>query len=144
MPFTIVDDASAQLAAHDLEMRLQQWQVRHLASAEHPSARGPVPHLVDVETPYKPLEAPENAVWPRAVIRPLPLMPGQKHWWAARIWDALGVPAYVDASYGLDVPDGCWVSSNFETLGQAMDWAANEVERRRPKGDPHDPLEPTC
>ncbi|WP_411732163.1 hypothetical protein [Paeniglutamicibacter sp.] len=90
------------------------------------------------------LDAPEGAEWPRATIRPLPLMRGQKGWYAAKIWDAPGVPAYVDASYGLDVPDGVWVSSNFEHLPDAVDWAANEVDRRRPKAFPAEPLESPC
>ncbi len=117
---------------------------RLLSSARHPAARGPQPHLVDVQSPYRRLDAHADAVWPRASIRPLPLMRGQKHWWAAKIWDAPGVPAYVDASYGLIVPDGCWVASNFENLSDAMDWAANEVDRRRPKAHPAKPLESPC
>ncbi|ASN39016.1 hypothetical protein CGQ24_08300 [Arthrobacter sp. 7749] len=103
------------------------------SSAEHPSTRGPVPHLVNVETPYMALEAPADAVWPRATVRPLPLMRGRGIWYAAKIWEAPGVPAYVDASYGIPVADGCWLSSNFEHLADAVDWAANEVDRRRPK-----------
>jgi hypothetical protein len=114
------------------------------SSAQHPSSRGPVAHLVDVETPYQALVPPEDAVWPRATVRPLPLMRGQRNWWAAKIWDAPGVPAYVDPSYKLDVVDGCWVSANFATIEQAMDWANSEIERRRPKADPSNPLEPTC
>lgn len=140
MPFYQVDDALADarplVSGHDMD--------RLLASAWHPSARGMTPQLVEVETPYMALEAPEDAVWPRATIRPLPLMRGKKHWWAAKIWDAPGVPAYVDASYGLVVRDGCWVSSNFEHLADAMDWAANEVDRRRPKAHTADPLESPC
>lgn len=114
------------------------------SSAEHPSARGPMPHMVNVETPYMPLDAPKDAVWPRATIRPLPLTRGRGIWYAAKIWEAPGVPAYVDASYGIPVADGCWLSSNFEHLPDAVDWAANEVERRRPKVSPARPLEQPC
>ena len=141
MPFmTIADEPT--------EARIVPWDpglaARLHSSAWHPSARGPVPHLVDVETPYMPLEAPADAVWPRATIRILPLMRGHGIWYAAKIWEAPGVPAYVDASYGIPVEDGCWVSSNFEHLAAAVDWAAAEVERRRPKADPDGPLESPC
>lgn len=99
---------------------------RHLGSAVHPSA-GRVPLMADVETPYKPLPAQEQAVWPRATIRPITRFPGTAQSWAGKIWIAHGKPAR---------EGGRWITKTSTDLGEVMDWAVVEVQKRRPK----DPL----
>lgn len=103
-------------------------------TARHPLARRR-PVDFDLRSPYRQMEAPKGAVWPRASIRPMPLLQGRR-WWAAQIWDDQGVKALVRSEDGLPIPTGIWLSSNFATLPEAMDWAAAEVEKRRPKGEP--------
>lgn len=104
---------------------------RLMSTAQHPSARKP-PVFEDTRSPYRQLEAPKDAVWPRAGIRPMPLL-GGKRWWAVQVWESPGVKALVRREDGLPIHSGVWVSSNFATLPDAMDWAAEQVEKRRPK-----------
>lgn len=104
---------------------------RLTATAQHPSARKP-PVFEDTRSSYRQMEAPVGAVWPRASIRPMPLLRG-KQWWAVQVWESPGVKALVESEDGFPVPTGLWLSSNFATLPEAVDWAAAQVERRRPK-----------
>lgn len=101
------------------------------SQAKHPASRKP-PEDVDLRSSYRQIEAPKDAEWPRAGIRPMPLLQG-KQWWAVQIWDEQGIKALVRREDGLPIPTGIWLSSNFATLPEAMDWAAAEVEKRRPK-----------
>lgn len=116
MPFTKVDDQPETDAA---------FLARHRSSAAHPSARK-VPQVVNIFQPYYQLPAPAGAVFPRASIRPMHYIDGTGHGWAARIWVAPGVPATKE-------DESRWVSENFRSLPAAVDWAAAEVEQRRPK-----------
>lgn len=101
------------------------------SQAKHPASRKSSEDA-DLRSPYRQMEAPKDAVWPRAGIRPLRLIRGHL-WWAARVWVDQGIGAVVTHADGLPVPTGLWVSANFATLPEAMDWAAAEVEKRRPK-----------
>lgn len=116
MPFTKVDD----------QPRLDpDFLARHLSSAVHPSARK-VPQVVNIFQPYQALPLPAGAAFPRATVRPRYYIDGTDHGWAAKIWVAPGVPATQE-------DESRWVSENFRTLPAAVDWAASEVEQRRPK-----------
>lgn len=130
MPFFQVADAPAAARPWDpgLAARLH-------SSAQHPAARGPAPRVVNLQTPYMALEAPEGAEWPRATLRPTPLLGGPGHGCAAKIWEAPDVPTK---------SNGTWVTKTSRDLGAAMDWAASEVARRRPKDSPGRGLEAPC
>lgn len=129
MPFEVVDDEPMQVRMLDPDElgRLH-------GQAQHPSSRG-ASRLADIHTPYKPLLAPVEASWPRAGIRPIPLLGGPGHSWAVKLWAAQGVPL---------VERSIWVTEIKTDLGEAVDWAAVEVARRRPKPNPANPLESPC
>lgn len=128
MPFTHVDDQVGR-SPDDI------FLARILSSAVHPSARGPVPILVDIETPYKPLPEREKATWPRATIRPIPRFQDAAQSWAGKIWIAHGEPAR---------EGGRWITKRSTDLGEVMDWAVVEVEKRRPKDHSAGPWGAAC
>ena len=79
--------------------------------------------MLDIQTPYQPLEAPKGAVWPRATVRSLPLICRPGNSWAAKIWVAQDVPAK---------KNGRWITKTGLDLAEVMTWAALEVDKRRP------------
>ncbi|MGL3804697.1 hypothetical protein ACSYDW_01230 [Paeniglutamicibacter sp. R2-26] len=103
----------------------------------------PPPDFFDLRSPYRELDARADAVWPRAGIRPMPLLQGRR-WWAVQLWDAPGVKALVRHEDGLLIPTGLWLCANFATLPEAMDWAAAEVDKRRPKAYASGPWGAAC
>lgn len=121
MPFTKVDDQVGLSPDGD-------FLARHLSSAVHPSSQVPLARLLNIQTPYSPMEAPEGAKYPRATVRPLPRINGAAQSYAGKIWDAPGVPAK---------EKGTWVTNSNRDLGLVVDWAWAQVKKRRPK----DPLE---
>lgn len=108
---------------------------RHLSSAAHPSSQVRSSLLLDIQTPYMPLVAPGGAEWPRATIRPLPLIGRAGCSWAAKIWLAQGVPAK---------EKGRWITKTDLDLGLVMDWAVAEVKSRRPKDHSAGPWGSAC
>lgn len=118
MPFTdVANNRSGQPA--------EAFMTRHLGTAAHPSARN-AGVLVDLGSPYRPMETQPDAVYPRASVRPMSVRPGQRDWWAVKIWDGPKDPARKEGG-------GPWITNNLATLAEAMDWAATEVDARRPK-----------
>lgn len=128
MPFYRVDDQPAFSFS-------ETFLARHLSSAVHPSAKGPVPVIVDVETPYKPLVAGGDAVFPRATIRPIPRFQDSAQSWAGKIWVAPDRPAR---------EGGRWITKRSTDLGEVMDWAVVEVRKRRPKDHSSGPWGAPC
>ena len=125
MPFTHVDDQPSAEEA---------FFARHRSSAMHPSARK-LPQVVNIFAPYQALPVPAGAVFPRATVRPRHFIDGSGHGWAVKIWVAPGVPARKGSQ---------WVIENFRNLPDAMDWAATEVEDRRPKDQGSGPWGAAC
>lgn len=121
MPWFKVDDAPESVRM------LEPGTVGQLHSQVSRPVSEIAARLLNLRTPYLPLLAPATAEWPRATIRPFPLLDGPGHAWAVKLWTAQDVPL---------VERSRWVTATERNLADAVNWAAAEVDRRRTKRGP--------